>query len=107
MVLPRRQYGTGAGLAAPARGRRNERGSDDNENAGAEEGTAVKHYKRKFVRNAGALLSGLLLLGLGGATHAVQFTEVGPGKVLQGLVRRIDPGVRSDGFDKLADIPRG
>jgi [acyl-carrier-protein] S-malonyltransferase len=35
---------------------------------------------------------------------AVQFTEMGPGKVLQGLMRRIDPGVRTGGYDKLADI---
>jgi len=38
---------------------------------------------------------------------AAEFTELGPGKVLQGLVRRIDPGVRTNGFDKLADMPTG
>jgi [acyl-carrier-protein] S-malonyltransferase len=37
---------------------------------------------------------------------ALQFTEIGPGRVLQGLMRRIDPGVRTGGFEKLADIPK-
>jgi [acyl-carrier-protein] S-malonyltransferase len=38
---------------------------------------------------------------------AVQFTEIGPGKVLQGLMRRIDAGIRTNGFDRLTDIPTG
>jgi [acyl-carrier-protein] S-malonyltransferase len=37
---------------------------------------------------------------------ALQFTEIGPGRVLQGLMRRIDPGVRTGGFEKLADIAK-
>jgi [acyl-carrier-protein] S-malonyltransferase len=35
---------------------------------------------------------------------AVQLYEIGPGKVLQGLARRIDPGVKSGGFDTYADV---
>ena len=35
---------------------------------------------------------------------ASQFYEIGPGKVLQGLVKRIDPSVPVTGFDKHADI---
>ncbi len=33
-----------------------------------------------------------------------RFIEVGPGKVLQGLVRRIDPAVEVLGVDRLADL---
>ena len=36
-----------------------------------------------------------------GATH---FVEIGPGKVLQGLVKRTEPGVTTAGVDKFADI---
>ena len=32
------------------------------------------------------------------------FVEVGPGKVLQGLVKRIEPGVNVSGFDTYADL---
>jgi len=35
-----------------------------------------------------------------------QFYELGPGKVLQGLVKRTETSVRVGGFDKYADIPR-
>jgi len=35
-----------------------------------------------------------------------RFIEVGPGKVLQGLVRRIDPSVEVLGIDTLADLER-
>lgn len=35
-----------------------------------------------------------------------EFVEVGPGKVLQGLVKRIDSTVTIKGIDKLADIVR-
>jgi [acyl-carrier-protein] S-malonyltransferase len=35
---------------------------------------------------------------------ASRFVEIGPGKVLQGLVKRIDPGVETAGVDKFNDI---
>lgn len=38
------------------------------------------------------------------ADGAAEFIELGPGKVLQGLVKRISPGVTIRGFDKAADI---
>ncbi len=38
------------------------------------------------------------------ADGAVQFYEIGPGKVLQGLVKRINPGVPCRGFGKLEDL---
>ena len=37
---------------------------------------------------------------------AKSFVEVGPGKVLQGLVKRTSAGVEVSGFDKVADIVR-
>ena len=37
---------------------------------------------------------------------ADEFLEVGPGKVLQGLVKRIQPAARSGGFDKCSDVPQ-
>ena len=36
---------------------------------------------------------------------ATVFTEIGPGKVLQGLMRRIAPGTRVSGIDKLDEVP--
>jgi [acyl-carrier-protein] S-malonyltransferase len=33
-----------------------------------------------------------------------EFYEVGPGKVLQGLVKRIDPNVKTFGIDKYSDV---
>ena len=35
-----------------------------------------------------------------------EFVEVGPGRVLQGLVKRIDPSVATSGIDKYADIEK-
>ncbi|MBK7866140.1 MAG: ACP S-malonyltransferase [Ignavibacteriales bacterium] len=35
-----------------------------------------------------------------------EFVEVGPGRVLQGLVKRINPAVVSSGIDKFADIEK-
>jgi [acyl-carrier-protein] S-malonyltransferase len=35
---------------------------------------------------------------------ATDFVEVGPGKVLQGLVKRTDSAVRLSGYDKYSDI---
>jgi [acyl-carrier-protein] S-malonyltransferase len=35
---------------------------------------------------------------------AAKFTEVGPGKVLQGLIKRINGNVETTGFEKLSDI---
>jgi [acyl-carrier-protein] S-malonyltransferase len=32
------------------------------------------------------------------------FAELGPGKVLQGLIKRINPGVTIKGFDKVEDL---
>jgi [acyl-carrier-protein] S-malonyltransferase len=37
---------------------------------------------------------------------ADRFYEIGPGKVLQGLVKRIDPGVQVFGIDKYSDLER-
>jgi [acyl-carrier-protein] S-malonyltransferase len=37
---------------------------------------------------------------------ATRFVEIGPGKVLQGLVKRIDPAVETAGIDKYNDIPK-
>jgi [acyl-carrier-protein] S-malonyltransferase len=38
------------------------------------------------------------------ADGATSFLEIGPGKVLQGLVKRIDPSVRVQGIDRFEDI---
>jgi [acyl-carrier-protein] S-malonyltransferase len=35
---------------------------------------------------------------------ATRFVEIGPGKVLQGLVRRTESAVQVGGIDKLSDI---
>jgi [acyl-carrier-protein] S-malonyltransferase len=35
-----------------------------------------------------------------------RFVEIGPGKVLQGLVKRTDPSVEVTGFDTAADLIR-
>jgi [acyl-carrier-protein] S-malonyltransferase len=35
---------------------------------------------------------------------ATRFVEVGPGKVLQGLVKRTEAGVQVTGFDAYADV---
>lgn len=35
---------------------------------------------------------------------ADQFIEIGPGKVLQGLVKRINPDVKFSGIDKYSDL---
>ncbi|MFA3781971.1 ACP S-malonyltransferase [Melioribacteraceae bacterium 4301-Me] len=35
-----------------------------------------------------------------------EFVEIGPGKVLQGLVKRINPDVKISGIDKYADVER-
>lgn len=37
---------------------------------------------------------------------ATKLTEIGPGKVLQGLVKRIDPNVQTKGVDKFVDIQK-
>ncbi|MFH1197622.1 MAG: ACP S-malonyltransferase [bacterium] len=37
---------------------------------------------------------------------ADEFVEVGPGKVLQGLVKRINPGAKISGIDKYSDLER-
>jgi [acyl-carrier-protein] S-malonyltransferase len=36
----------------------------------------------------------------------VEFTEVGPGKVLQGLIRRTEPAVKTCGIDTWTDVER-
>ena len=38
------------------------------------------------------------------ADGATKFYEVGPGKVLQGLIKRIDKSVEIFGIEKLADL---
>jgi [acyl-carrier-protein] S-malonyltransferase len=38
------------------------------------------------------------------ADGATIFTEIGPGKVLQGLVKRINGNVQTCGFEKLDDV---
>lgn len=40
------------------------------------------------------------------ADGAEEFVEVGPGKVLQGLVKRINPDVKVSGIDKFSDVER-
>lgn len=35
-----------------------------------------------------------------------EFYEIGPGKVLQGLVKRINPDVKSFGIDKFSDVEK-
>ncbi len=40
------------------------------------------------------------------ADGADEFAEVGPGKVLQGLIKRINPDVKISGIDKFSDIER-
>ncbi|MCX7876226.1 MAG: ACP S-malonyltransferase [Melioribacteraceae bacterium] len=37
---------------------------------------------------------------------AVEFYEIGPGKVLQGLVKRINPDVKVFGIDKFSDVEK-
>jgi [acyl-carrier-protein] S-malonyltransferase len=37
---------------------------------------------------------------------ADEFIEVGPGKVLQGLIKRINPDIKISGIDKFADLER-
>jgi len=37
---------------------------------------------------------------------AVEFTEVGPGKVLQGLIKRTDSAVKTGGIDSWTDVER-
>jgi len=36
---------------------------------------------------------------------ATAFTEIGPGRILQGLVRRIAPGTQVSGIDRLDEVP--
>ena len=38
------------------------------------------------------------------AAGVTQFVEIGPGKVLQGLVKRIAPNTEIKGLEKIADI---
>ncbi len=38
---------------------------------------------------------------------ATSFAEIGPGKVLQGLVKRINGNVQICGFEKLSDVGGG
>jgi [acyl-carrier-protein] S-malonyltransferase len=33
-----------------------------------------------------------------------EFVEIGPGKVLQGLIKKINPDVKISGIDKFLDI---
>ncbi|MCL4550238.1 MAG: ACP S-malonyltransferase [Bacteroidetes bacterium] len=40
------------------------------------------------------------------ADGADEFYEIGPGKVLQGLVKRINPNVKVFGIDKFSDVER-
>lgn len=40
------------------------------------------------------------------ADGADEFVEVGPGKVLQGLIKRINPDVKISGIDKYSDLER-
>jgi [acyl-carrier-protein] S-malonyltransferase len=41
------------------------------------------------------------------ADGATDFIEIGPGKVLQGLIKRIVPAATTRGFDTLADLKAG
>jgi [acyl-carrier-protein] S-malonyltransferase len=36
-----------------------------------------------------------------------RFCEIGPGKVLQGLIKRTTEGATTQGFDKYADVTTG
>jgi [acyl-carrier-protein] S-malonyltransferase len=40
------------------------------------------------------------------ADGADEFVEIGPGKVLQGLIKRINPNVKISGVDKYSDLER-
>jgi [acyl-carrier-protein] S-malonyltransferase len=37
---------------------------------------------------------------------ADEFYEIGPGKILQGLVKRINPDVKCSGIDKFNDVEK-
>ncbi len=40
------------------------------------------------------------------ADGVTEFYEIGPGKVLQGLIKRINPDVKSYGIDKYSDVEK-
>ena len=40
------------------------------------------------------------------ADGVTEFYEIGPGKVLQGLIKRINPDVKSFGIDKYSDVEK-